>query len=101
MNSLAVILIPRRHKGIEFRALIRKISETNIGWGAPRIGGEQPKLGINVAISTVAISTVEEVPGEIQETTISGVAGFSEKSYQVHCPWRILKIDFEERQLAV
>ena len=37
----------------EIRALIRKMSEANVGWGSPRIVGELRKLGINVAKSTV------------------------------------------------
>ena len=37
----------------EIRALIRKMSEANPGWGSPRIVGELRKLGIDVAKSTV------------------------------------------------
>ncbi len=37
----------------EIRALIRKMSEDNVGWGSPRIVGELRKLGIDVAKSTV------------------------------------------------
>ena len=37
----------------EIRALIRKMSEDNVGWGSPRIVEELRKLGINVAKSTV------------------------------------------------
>ena len=37
----------------EIRALIRKMSEANIGWGSPRIVGELCKPGIDVAKSTV------------------------------------------------
>jgi transposase InsO family protein len=37
----------------EIRALIRKMSEANIGWGSPRIVGELRKLGIDIAKSTV------------------------------------------------
>ncbi len=37
----------------EIRALIRKMSEANIGWGSPRIVGELRKLRIDVAKSTV------------------------------------------------
>jgi len=37
----------------EIKALIRKMSEANGGWGSPRIVGELRKLGINVAKSTV------------------------------------------------
>lgn len=37
----------------EVRALIRRMSEANPTWGAPRIVGELAKLGINVAQSTV------------------------------------------------
>jgi transposase InsO family protein len=39
---------------IENRSLIRRISEENRLWGAPRIHGELLKLGIEVAQSTVA-----------------------------------------------
>ena len=37
----------------EIKALIRKISVANVGWGSPRIVGELHKLGIDVAKSTV------------------------------------------------
>ena len=37
----------------EIRALIRKMSQANTGWGSPRIVGELRKLGIDVAKSTV------------------------------------------------
>ena len=37
----------------QIRALIRKMSEANVGWGSPRIVGELRKLGIDVAKSTV------------------------------------------------
>lgn len=37
----------------DIRALIRKMSEANIGWGSPRIVGELRKLGIDIAKSTV------------------------------------------------
>jgi len=37
----------------EIKALIRKMSEANVGWGSPRIVGELHKLGIDVAKSTV------------------------------------------------
>ncbi len=37
----------------DIRALIRKMSEANTGWGSPRIVGELRKLGIDVAKSTV------------------------------------------------
>ena len=37
----------------EVRALIRKMSEANTGWGSPRIVGELRKLGIDVAKSTM------------------------------------------------
>ena len=33
----------------EIRALPRKMSEANVGWGSPRIAGELRKIGINVA----------------------------------------------------
>jgi hypothetical protein len=34
--------------------LIRKMSQANVTWGAPRIRDELAKLGIDVAVSTVA-----------------------------------------------
>ena len=37
----------------EIRALIRKMSEANVGWGSPRIVGELREPGIDVAKSTV------------------------------------------------
>ena len=37
----------------EIRALIRKMSAANVGWGSPRIVGELRKLGIEVSKSTV------------------------------------------------
>jgi putative transposase len=37
----------------EIRALIRKMSAANVGWGSPRILGELRKLGIEVSKSTV------------------------------------------------
>ena len=37
----------------EIRALIRRMSAANVGWGSPRIVGEPSKLGIDVAKSTV------------------------------------------------
>jgi hypothetical protein len=39
---------------MELRALIRQMSTENQLWGAPRIHGEQLKLGFGVAQSTVA-----------------------------------------------
>ena len=36
----------------EIRALIRKLSAANVGWGSPRIVGELCELGIDVAKST-------------------------------------------------
>ena len=38
----------------EIRALIRRMSQANPLWGAPRIHGELLKLGVNVSQSTVA-----------------------------------------------
>ncbi len=40
--------------GLELRALIRRMSQENPLWGAPRIHGELVKLGFAVAQSTVA-----------------------------------------------
>ncbi len=37
----------------EIRALIRKMSKDNVGWGSPRIVGELRKIGIDVTNSTV------------------------------------------------
>lgn len=37
----------------EIKGLIRKMSEANVGWGAPRIVGELRKLWIDVSKSTV------------------------------------------------
>ena len=39
---------------VEVRKLIRRMSQGNLTWGAPRIVGELGKLGIDVAKSTVA-----------------------------------------------
>ena len=36
------------------RELIRRMSQENIGWGAPRIFGELQMLGIDVSQATVA-----------------------------------------------
>jgi transposase InsO family protein len=44
----------RRPIGVELRALIRRMSQENPLWGAPRIHGELLKLGFTVAQSTVA-----------------------------------------------
>src|SRR3954447_5510668 len=43
----------------ELRALIRRMSVENPLWGAPRIHGELPKLGFEVAQSSVAKYTVK------------------------------------------
>jgi hypothetical protein len=43
----------------ELRVLIRRISVENPFWGAPRIHGELPKLGFEVAQSSVAKYTVK------------------------------------------
>jgi transposase InsO family protein len=40
--------------GRELVALIRRMSRSNVTWGAPRIRKELTKLGIDVAVSTVA-----------------------------------------------
>jgi transposase InsO family protein len=50
---------PRRRTGrppipADVRALVRRMSRENPFWGAPRIHGELPKLGITIAQSTVA-----------------------------------------------
>src|SRR4029453_15946107 len=51
---------------VEVRSLIRRISEENPLWGAPRIHGELLKLGIEVAQSTVAMYMVKRRPGSGQ-----------------------------------
>jgi transposase InsO family protein len=38
---------------VEIRRLIRRMSQVNSGWGAPRIAGELAELGIGVAEATV------------------------------------------------
>jgi hypothetical protein len=40
--------------GREIVSLIRRMSQANVTWGAPRIRSELAKLGIEVAVSTVA-----------------------------------------------
>ena len=40
--------------GREIVGLIRKMSSSNVTWGAPRIRNELSKIGIEVAVSTVA-----------------------------------------------
>ena len=44
------------HAGVssEVRALIRRMSVANPGWGAPRIHGELGKVGITISETTVA-----------------------------------------------
>jgi len=44
----------RRRVPTEVRDLIRQMSQTNPLWGAPRIHGELPKLGIEVNQATVS-----------------------------------------------
>ena len=39
--------------GRELIGLIRKMSTSNVTWGAPRIRNELGKLGIEVAVSTM------------------------------------------------
>src|SRR5262245_28133302 len=51
---------------IEVRSLIRRMSEENRLWGAPRIHGELLKLGIEVAQSTVARYMAKRRPGSGQ-----------------------------------
>ena len=46
--------------GRELVGLIRKMSTSNVTWGAPRIRNELAKLGIEVAVSTVARYMVRE-----------------------------------------
>ena len=70
----------------EIRALIRKMSEANTGWGSPRIVGELRKLGIDVAKSTV-----EKYRVRAQETAVSDVESFSEESCQGLGVYRFLR----------
>jgi hypothetical protein len=51
---------------IEIRSLIRRMSEENPLWGAPRIHGELLKLGIEVVQSTVAKYMARRRPGSGQ-----------------------------------
>jgi putative transposase len=44
----------RRRVSIEVRALIKKMSEANPFWGAPRIHGELMKLGLEISERTVS-----------------------------------------------
>jgi putative transposase len=46
--------------GREIVELIRKMSKSNVTWGAPRIRNELAKLGIEIAVSTVARYMVRE-----------------------------------------
>src|SRR6266496_4995101 len=46
--------------GRELVELIRKMSRADVTWGAPRISNELAKLGIEVAVSTVARHMVRE-----------------------------------------
>jgi hypothetical protein len=46
--------------GRELVGLIRKMARSNVTWGAPRIRNELAKLGIEVAVSTVAKYMVRE-----------------------------------------
>jgi putative transposase len=39
---------------VEIRALIRRVSQENVLWGAPRIQGEVAKLGVRVSRTTIA-----------------------------------------------
>ncbi|MGB5643810.1 MAG: hypothetical protein WBO16_12065, partial [Gammaproteobacteria bacterium] len=61
----------------EIRALIRKMSEANTGWGSPRIVGELRKLDIDVAKSTV-----EKYRVRAKKTAVSDMESFSEESCQ-------------------
>jgi hypothetical protein len=51
---------------MEIRRLIREMSLANRLWGAPRIHGELPKLGYEIAQSTVAKYMVRHRPGSSQ-----------------------------------
>jgi putative transposase len=46
--------VGRRRVSSEVRALIKKMSEANLLWGAPRIHGELLKLGIEISERTVS-----------------------------------------------
>jgi transposase InsO family protein len=59
--------------GTELRALIRRMSQENPLWGAPRIHGELLKLGFGVAQSTVARYTARrsyDPPGQSWATFV-------------------------------
>ena len=62
--------------GHELRALIRRMSEENPLWGAPRIHGELLKLGFAVSQSTVAkyVARTDVAPGQSWRTFIRNYA---------------------------
>ena len=51
----------------EMRALIRRMSQENVLWGAPRIHGELATLGVRVLRTTVAKSMARR-PGPPSQT---------------------------------
>src|SRR5438270_6822905 len=53
----------------DIRALIRRMSRENPGWGAPRIHGELLKLGIDIGETTVS-----KYPGGQPKTTLTNLA---------------------------
>jgi transposase InsO family protein len=70
---------------IEIRRLIRRMSEENPLWGAPRIHGELLKLGIEVAQSTVAKYMARRRPGSGQtwKTFLRNHAGIGAMDFLV------------------
>jgi hypothetical protein len=55
----------------EIRALIRRMSRENPGWGAPRIHGELLKLGIDIGETSVSKYLMRSRPGERSWKTTS------------------------------
>jgi hypothetical protein len=52
-TSMVALLRSRASLHLEIRDLICRMSRANPSWGSPRIQSELPKLGIDVAKSTV------------------------------------------------
>ncbi len=59
---------------LEIRSLVRRMSQENPLWGAPRIHGESLKLGIEVSQASVSKYMVRP-----PEVTLSNVANISEE----------------------
>jgi putative transposase len=67
----------------EVRDLIRRMSRENPIWGAPRIHGELPKLGIDVGETSVSkYNKCEQVHGPPLESAIADVADLSRQPSQ-------------------